>query len=74
MFALATLPEAAPLAKRLAETAGVEYGGAQPTDKGILHYFREPITGTSICVWDVVLSLANLEAAVRSARLRFGVA
>lgn len=74
MLALANLPEVAPLAKWLAALAGVEYGGAQSTDKGILHYFREPVTGTSICVWDAVLTLASLEAAAASAHIRFGVA
>ena len=74
MLACTTLPETVPSAKQIAQFAGVEYGGPQSTDKGILHYFREPITGTSICVWDTVLTLASLEAAAASARIRFGVA
>lgn len=86
MFANATLPEAAPqqeilsarvfvpYVERLAKLAGVPYEGPQETDNGTLHYFREPVTGTSICVWDWVLSIESLQAAAKSARVRFGVA
>lgn len=62
-----------PVARRIAELAGAEYVGPQATPKGTLHYFREPVTGTSICVWDAVLTLDTLGAAMKAARFRFGV-
>jgi hypothetical protein len=60
-------------AQRIADLAGVEYGGEQDTGKGTLHIFREQVTGTSLAVWDRELSLASLEAHIRAAHVRFGV-
>jgi hypothetical protein len=87
MLANATLPDSVPQQKaiftderlfvpyvvRLAKLVGIAYLGPQETHKGTLHYFTEPITGTSIAVWDCVLSMKTLEAAAKSARVRFGV-
>jgi hypothetical protein len=59
--------------QRIAELAGVEYGGPQSTDSGTLHYFREPITGTSLAVWDRDLSVASVLESVKAAHVRFAV-
>jgi|HubBroStandDraft_6_1064221.scaffolds.fasta_scaffold24294_8 hypothetical protein len=59
----------------LAELAGVDYGGPQmpANGGGILHYFREPVTGSSIALWDSQLSLDSLNAGLKACRVRFGV-
>lgn len=58
-------------AQRIGELAGVEYGGPQTTDLGLLHYFREPVTGTSLAVWDRELTVNAVLASAKAAHVRF---
>ena len=86
MLANATLPDSVPqqeiisarvfvpYVERLAKLAGVSYSGPQVMEDDTLHYFREPITGSSIAVWDLSLSLESLIDGIQACRVRFGVA
>jgi len=85
MLANATLPEpvpqqkvistyAVPFVERIAKLAGVTYVGPQPTADDTLHYFKDPVTGSSVGVWDLTLSLESLQASIQACRVRFGVA
>lgn len=60
-------------AQRIGELAGAQYGGEQLTDLGTLHYYREPVTGTSLALWDRDLSASSLAASIKAAHVRFGV-
>lgn len=60
-------------AQRIGELAGAEYGGRQVTDLGTLHYFREPVTGTSLAVWDRDLTVTALLVSMKAAHVRFGI-
>ena len=63
-----------PFVGRLAELAGAKYMGPQLIDGDMLHYFVEPVTGTSIVLWDLNLSMESLQLKMKAARTRFGVA
>jgi len=63
-----------PFVGRIAKLAGATYVGPQSTDGDTLHFFREPVTGTTVSVWDLDLSLEALQASMKAARTRFGVA
>jgi hypothetical protein len=63
-----------PYVERLAKVVGVRYLGPQPMEDDTLHYFVEPVTGSSIALWDVDLSIESLQASMKAARTRFGVA
>lgn len=63
-----------PFVRRIAKLAGAKYMGPQALDGDTLHYFVEPVTGTSIAVWDLDLSLKSLQFKMKAARTRFGVA
>ena len=62
-----------PYVVQLAQLAGVKYIGPQIEENDTLHHFVEPITGSSIAVWDLNLSLESLQAGMKAARIRFGV-
>ena len=63
-----------PFVGRIAKLAGAAYMGAQLIDGDTLHYFVEPVTGSSVVVWDLDLSLESLQFKMKAARTRFGVA
>jgi hypothetical protein len=61
-------------AQMIADLSGAAYVGPQPMDAGVFHYFREPVTGSTVGVWDRDLSFDFLELRLQAARIRFGVA
>lgn len=88
MLANSNLPEAAPQQKvisacacgfvpfveRVAKLVGVTYVGPQVMEDDTFHYFRDPVTGSSVGLWDLDLSVEALQESVKSCRVRFGVA
>jgi hypothetical protein len=62
-------------AKSLAEEAGVEYCGVQTpgTRDGMLHYFREQKTGSTVAIWENQLTRSSLDASLKATRVRFGL-
>lgn len=61
-------------AQRMVELGGARYGGPQDTGKGTLHYFSDPLTGTSLALYERDLTVAAVEARVKASRITFGVA
>jgi hypothetical protein len=80
MRAVTTLPDSAPQsnARRIAELAGADYVGSQLVDEGALQgtlqYFCERVTGTTLALWDLGLTVESLRSRITEARVSFGLA
>ncbi len=60
-------------AQRMIEIGGAQYGGPMETTRGMLHCFRDPVTGTSLALYEKDLTVTAVEARVKASRITFGV-
>ena len=58
--------------KAIIESAGAQYAGIQQTDRGDLHVFRDPLTGTSLAVYALDLTVDQVELRLSESRVAFG--
>ena len=80
MMAKFSLPDSSSQsnARRIAELAGADYVGSQLVDEGMLQgtlqYFCERVTGTTLALWDLDLTVEALQSRITEAHASFGVA
>ncbi len=60
-------------AQRMVELGGAQYGGPMETGRGTLHCFRDPVSGTSLALYERDLTVAAVEARVKASRITFAV-
>lgn len=71
MSAKKSLPDFSTHPKRIIESAGGEYAGIQQTHRGELHVFRDPLTGTSLAIYDSELTAGRVAAHMAESRFVF---
>jgi len=80
MLSKSSLPESHSQlnARRIAELAGADYVGSQLVNvgalQGTLQYFCERVTGTTVALWDLDLTVESLQSRITEAHISFGVA
>lgn len=73
MSANEILPDSPFSAQRIIESAGAQFCGSMAyPPRGTLVYFRDPVTGTSLALWERDLSAAAVQTRMENSRATFG--
>jgi hypothetical protein len=73
MSAKNSLPDFHLPAQRIIELAGAQWVGVQQTDEGPLVLFRDPITTSTLALFEQGLTLAAVQERMLAAHAKFGV-